>query len=216
MAKVALIGSTGFVGTALLKELIKRGHHVTAVARNVDKVIASHLVEPRPANVMNVEALSNVMKGSDVVVSAYNAGWANPNIYEDFLAGSRAIQSATKQAGIHRLFVVGGAGSLYVQGTQLVDQQDFPEAFKAGATAARDYLNELKNEKQIDWVFISPPIEFGPNGPTKRTGNYRVGTDEPIFNHEGHSIISAADLAKAVVDEIENPAHRKTRFTIGY
>jgi len=150
------------------------------------------------------------------VISSFNAGWQNPNLYQDFLEGSRAIQSAVRQAGVKRLIVVGGAGSLYIDGKQLVDSPDFPAAIKPGATAARDYLNELKNENEIDWVFVSPAIEMHPGTSGTRKGSYRMGTEIPVFDEQGKCVISAEDLAVAIVDELEQQAHHRVRFTVAY
>lgn len=214
---VALIGATGFVGSAVLEELVARGHRVTAIARGAKPELNSEYVTWHKSDVYDTEALAKVLAGSEVVINAFNAGWNNPNLYEDYLKGSRSIQSAAKTANVPKLFVVGGAGSLYGDdGTQLVDGPDFPEDYKPGATAARDYLAELAHEAELDWVFLSPPIEFNQAGPTERTGAYRTGGDTPVCNEQGHSIISAPDLALAIVDEVEINGRHRERFTVGY
>ncbi|WP_332033492.1 NAD(P)-dependent oxidoreductase, partial [Kaistella sp.] len=134
--KIAIIGATGFVGSKLVKEAADRGLQVTAIARNADKTEIQN-VNKVSVDVNNVDELSEVLKGHDTVISAYNAGWTNPNIYEDFLAGSRAIQEASKRAGLKRLIVIGGAGSLYTAENQLlVDTEGFPAEIKPGALAA--------------------------------------------------------------------------------
>lgn len=218
MAHVGLIGATGFVGSALLAELTDRGHTVTAIERAEGKVTASTVVTPVVADVYELSRLTDALEEAkvDVLVSAFNPGWNNPNIYDDFLRGYRNIVSASKSASVPRLLVIGGAGSLYFEGKQLVDDPEFPKDFYNGANAARDFLNELKSEADIDWVFLSPPIEFNQAGPTARTGVYRTAKDEPVFNDEGRSTISLADLALAIVDEVETPIHHKERFTVGY
>ena len=148
--KIAIIGATGFVGSKLVKEAADRGLQVTAIARNAEKTEPGN-INKVSVDVNNVDELSEVLKGHDTVISAYNAGWANPNIYDDFLAGSRAIQEASKRAGVKRLIVIGGAGSLYTaENQQLVDTEGFPAEIKPGALAARDYLNILKEEKELD------------------------------------------------------------------
>lgn len=214
--RIALIGATGLVGSAVLEELRTRGHAVVAIARHADKIPASSNIVPAPIDVLDGDALAHALTGCDAVISAYNAGWANPNYRDDFFAASRGILAAAKKAGVPRLLVVGGAGSLSIGGKQLVDGPDFPAAFRDAAAAVRDYLDELKQEQDVDWVFLSPAIEFGPAGPTERTGTYRTGLDEPVFDAEGRSRISAADMAIAIVDEIEKPAHHKRRFTVAY
>ncbi|WP_184550248.1 NAD(P)-dependent oxidoreductase [Mucilaginibacter sp. FT3.2] len=213
--KLALIGATGFVGKAVLNEALSRGYQVTAVARNPGKVeITNDKLTLVAADVYNADELANVLKGHDAVVNTFNAGWANPNLYNDFIKGSEAIQQATKKAGVKRLLVVGGAGSLYAApGLQLVDTPQFPAEWKAGATAARDYLNILKKEEELDWTFLSPAINLHPG---ERTGKFRLGTEEPVFNEAGQAEISVEDLAVAIINELKNNQFVKRRFTVGY
>lgn len=215
--KVALIGATGFVGSHLLQELVNRGFEVTAVARSVDKIpVKDGKPKAVAADVTDVKALASALKGNDVVLNAFNPGWSNPNIYNDFMKGSEAIQQAVKEAGVKRYVMIGGAGSLYIDGQQIVDSADFPESIKPGATAARDYLDVLKKEKDLDWTMFSPAINMHPGIKTGRTGKYRLGTDEPVFDKDGESVLSVEDLAVAVVDEIENHKFSRQRFTAGY
>jgi len=214
--KIAIIGATGFVGENIVKEAVSRGLDVTAMARNIDKLNIDN-VKKISVDVYDKEALAETLKGFDVVLSAFNSGWTNPNIYDDFMKGSRNIQDAVKIAGVKRLIVVGGAGSLYVdEKTQLIDTDEFPEEFKLGASGARDYLNELKSEKDLDWVFFSPAIEMNPTIKTGRTGKYRLGKDQPVFNENNQSILSVEDLAVVLLDELENPKHHQERFTAAY
>jgi len=216
--KIALIGATGFVGTHVLKELVSRGHQVTAIARNTDKIdVSNELVTAQAADVMNADEVAAAVKGHDAVISTFNAGWTNPNIYNDFIAGAKAIQAGVKQAGVKRFLTVGGAGSLEIKpGLQLVDTPTFPEAYKAGATAARDYLNFLKTETDLDWTFLSPAIEMSPAHPGERTGKYRTALDTPVFDEHHHSRLSVDDTAVAIVDEIEQGNFIRKRFTAAY
>lgn len=216
--KVALIGATGFVGAPLLQELISRGHQVTAIARNIEKIPTdSDLVTPRQADVLNTSEVEEAVTGSDIVVSAYNPGWTNPNIYAEYLEGAQSIQTGVKQAGVKRFIVIGGAGSLEVApGLQLIDTPDFPEEYKAGAGAARKYQGMIKGEEELTWTYLSPAIEMHPGTSGKRTGTYRTSLDTPVYNENGRSIISVEDLSVAVVDEIENPQFENKRFTVSY
>lgn len=216
--KIALIGATGFVGVHVLKELVSRGHQVTAIARNADKVdTSSDLVTAKSVDVMNTNEVAAAVAGHDAVISAYNAGWTNPNIYNDFLAGSKAIQEGVKQAGVKRFLTVGGAGSLEIQpGLQLVDAPNFPEEYKPGATAARDYHNILKTETELDWTFLSPAIEMSPGHPGERTGKYRTSLDTPVYDEHQRSRLSVEDTAVAIVDEIEQGNFIRKRFTAAY
>lgn len=212
--KVAIIGATGFVGSNILNEVVNRNHEVTAIVRNPK---TSENVNWVKADVFNTDELANALKGNDVVISAYNPGWTNPNIYDDFIAGSKAIQEAVKKSGIKRYITIGGAGSLFVApGLQAVDTPDFPKEYHAGATAARDYLNILKDEKELDWAFFSPAFEMHQGITTGRTGNYRLGLDTPVFDDNNRSILSGEDLAVVIADEAENPKHHQVRFTAAY
>lgn len=213
--KVAIIGATGFLGTNLVNEFTNRNHEVTAISRTAKESDKANL-KYVAVDVFNIQQLAEVLKGNDAVVSAFNPGWTNPNIYADFLAGAKAIQEAVKLSGVKRLITIGGAGSLYINGKQLVDGPDFPAEIKPGATAAREYLDIIKEEKELDWAFFSPAIEMHQGITTGRTGNYRLGLENPVFNDENRSILSGEDVAVVLADEVENPRHHQVRFTAAY
>lgn len=216
--KIALIGATGFVGTAILKEALDRKHQVTAIVRHPEKLKGENdnLAKVK-GDVFDTGHFAELLNGHDVVVSAYNPGWANPNIYDDFMKGAEFIQQAVKQAGVKRLIVIGGAGSLFIaQGLQLVDTPEFPDAWKQGALAARDYLIVLRGEKELEWTYLSPAIEMNAEAPHGRKGTYRTALDNPVFDENKKSLITVEDLAVAIVDEAENPRHIRQRFTVGY
>lgn len=214
--KIAVIGATGFVGANIIKELANRNHSVTAISRNLKETDHSN-IHAVSADVTDIRKLAEILKGNDVVISAFNAGWSNPNLYNDFLEGSKAIQEAVKMAGIKRYIFIGGAGSLFVaDGVQAVDTPDFPKEIYPGASSARDYLNLLKDEKQLDWVFFSPAFEMHPGITTGRTGKYRLGKDHPVFDENNRSYLSVEDLAVVIADETEQPKHHQERFTAGY
>lgn len=214
--KVAIIGATGFLGTSLVKEFANRGNEVTAISRNPSEEVPENVAVVR-ADIFDTAALADILKGHDAVVSAYNPGWTNPNIYDDFINGAKSIQVAVKLSGVKRFLLIGGAGSLYIApDTQLVDTPEFPKEYYAGASAARDYLNIIKEEKELDWVFYSPAIEMHQGITTGRTGNYRLGLDNPVFDENNRSIMSGEDVAVVIADEIENPKHHQQRFTAAY
>lgn len=216
--KIALIGATGFVGSHVLTELVNRGHEVTAISRNPEKLVSdSKLVTSKKGDVFNEEEFAKLVEGHDAVISAYNPGWTNPDIYNEFLAGAQAIQAAVKKSGVKRILVVGGAGSLEIApGVQLVDTPEFPEQIKPGATSARDYFNILKKETELDWTFLSPAIEMHQGTSGVRKGTYRTGLNNPVFDESGRSVLSVEDLAIAIADEIENPQFIQKRFTAAY
>lgn len=212
--KVAIIGATGFVGSAILNEISSRNHKITAIARNPKTDSEVNWVK---ADVFNSDELADALKGNDVVINAYNSGWTNPNIYDDFISGSKSIQEAVKKSAVKRFITIGGAGSLFVApNVQAVDTPDFPEEYHAGASAARDYLNIIKEEKDLDWAFFSPAFEMHAGITTGRTGNYRLGLENPVFDKNNRSILSVEDLAVVIADETENPKHHQVRFTAAY
>lgn len=216
--KIAIIGATGFVGAALTSEAVERGHEVRTISRHPEhiKTESSKLTNIK-ADIFNREELVSALKGSDVVISAYNPGWTNPNIYQDFLEGSKSIQEAVKKAGIKRYIAIGGGGSLEVApGVQAVDGPEFPAEIKPGATAARDYLNLVKKEQELDWTVFCPAFEMHPGTSGVKRGTYRTGLDNPVFDENGRSVLSVEDLALVILDETENPKHIKQRFTAAY
>lgn len=216
MANVLLIGATGFVGSAVLNELVSRGHKVTAVVRNIEKLAKSDLVDAVKEDVANVDAIAKLAEGKDAIISAYNPGWTNPDIATLITENYPKILGAAKKSGVERLLIVGGAGTLFcAPGLRVVDSGAIPEEIMGGVRPLGDfYLNTLMNENDIDWVFFSPAGVFDQEG--KKTGNYRLGKDDLIVDAEGNSHISVQDYAYAMVNELEKPAHHKERFTIGY
>lgn len=216
MANVLLIGATGFVGSAVLNELVSRGHKVTTVVRNIEKLAKSDLVNAVKEDVANVDAIAKLAEGKDAIISAYNPGWTNPDIATLITENYPKILEAAKKSGVERLLIVGGAGTLFcAPGLRVVDSGAIHEEIMGGVRPLGDfYLNTLMNENDIDWVFFSPAGVFDQEG--KKTGNYRLGKDDLIVDAEGNSHISVQDYADAMVNELEKPAHHKERFTIGY
>ncbi|MGC1172543.1 NAD(P)-dependent oxidoreductase [Polaromonas sp.] len=212
---IALIGATGFVGSPVLAELLSRGHKVTVLARTPSKLPAQTGLAVVKADALDAAQVAKAVAGHHAVISAYNPGWSEPKIYDLHLQASQAIVEGVKASGVKRLLVVGGAGSLYVApGLQLVDTPPFPAAYKQGALAAREALNELKKENTLDWSFVSPPIGLAPG---ERTGQYRLGADNLLPGQGDQPAgISVADLAVAIVDEIETPRHVQKRFTVAH
>lgn len=216
MKKIVLIGASGFAGSAILNEALNRGIKVTAIVRNPENVKISNpdLIIVK-ADISDVDKVAEISKGADAVISAFNPGWTNPDIYEETLKVYPLILEGVKKAGVKRLLIVGGAGTLFVApGLRVVDSGAIPaEIMGAVKSLGEFYLNTLMNEKEINWVFFSPA---GSLEPGVRTGKYRLGKDDLIVNDKGESKISIQDYAKAMVDELEIPQHYQERFTIGY
>ncbi|MCD8262164.1 MAG: NAD(P)H-binding protein [Bacteroides sp.] len=216
MEKIVLIGASGFVGSAILKEALGRGHEVKTVVRKPESITIQHpKLEIVRADVSSVEAITEVTKGYSTVISAYNPGWKNPDIYQETLRNYPNILEGVKKAGVKRLLIVGGAGTLFVApGLRVVDSGVIPAEIMGGVRSLGEfYLNTLQNEKEIDWVFFSPAGNLTPG---ERTGKFRLGKDDLIVDTRGNSTISVEDYAVTMVDELENPHHHQERFIIGY
>ncbi|SDG53769.1 hypothetical protein SAMN05216603_102208 [Pseudomonas benzenivorans] len=212
--KLALIGASGFVGAAVLHEALNRGHQVSGIVRQPQKLPQHPALTAVAGDAYAADALAQTLAGHDAVIHAFNPGWGQANIRELFIQGTQAIYAATRQAGVKRLLVVGGAGSLYVApGLQLLDTANFPAEYKEGAEGARQALNLIQDETALDWSFVSPPALLQPG---ERTGQFRIGGDQLLMNGEAPAGISVADLAVAIIDELERPQHIRQRFTVGY
>ena len=213
--KIILIGSTGFVGSHILDEALERGHEVHAILRDINKMTKAHpnlfLIK---ADVMEEAELEDIFNtGYDAVISAYNPGWSNPDIYNDFILGYKSILNALNNAKLKRIIIIGGAGSLIMNGSKLIDDNKFPKAIYNGAKAASDLLDTLYAEEDfLDWTMISPAINLIDG---KRTNTFKLGKDSPVFNSENESVISVQDLAAAAINELEKPEHIRDRFTLG-
>ncbi|WP_038359461.1 NAD(P)-dependent oxidoreductase [Bosea sp. UNC402CLCol] len=202
--KIALIGASGFIGSRLLAELASRGHNVTAIVRNPEKVAAKPGVTAVKGDVFDKDGLAKLLAGHDAVISAVHFSASDP----------QTLLAAVKQSGVKRYLVVGGAGSLEVApGVKLFDTPDFPAAYLDEARKGGAFLDLLKPEQGLDWTFLSPSALIQPG---ERTGKFRLGTDQLLVDAKGNSAISAEDYAVALVDELEKPAHSRRRFTIGY
>lgn len=210
---IALIGATGYVGSALLKEALSRGHRVTALVSNPVRLAAQPGLDVVKTDVLDGAALATPLQGKDAVISAFS-GHAQSDVFGYYVKGIRSIIAAAKQARAPRLLVVGGAGSLEVApGMQLVDTPEFPAQWKATAEAAREALNILRDEKELDWTMLSPAAHLEPG---QRTAKFRRGTDQLLVDEQGESRISLEDYAVAMIDELETPAHARRRFTVAY
>ena len=204
MSKIAIIGATGRAGSQLLEEALRRGHSVTAIARKASTIGERAGVTPKDVDALDAAALQQAVAGHDAVFSAAHFSGIPPS----------AIIDPVKKAGVKRLLVVGGAGSLYAApGLKVIDTPNFPAEYKAEASAGSAFLDTLRQERELDWTFLSPSALFVEG---ERTGSFRVGRDDLLVDAQGKSWITFADFAIAFIDELEKPAHSRQRFTVGY
>ena len=206
--KIAIIGASGFVGSRILSEALNRGHEVTAIVTKPDKLPAAPKLRSLEGDATDPALLAPLLAGHDVAISAFNPG------KDESGAGPRSILDAAKRAGVARLLVVGGAGTLEVApGRRLIDEPDFPTQWKAGALKTAAFLDLLRGEAELDWAFLSPAAMLAPG---ERTGTYRVGGDQLLTGPDGQSRISTEDYAVAMLDEAETPCHSRQRFSVAY
>ncbi len=208
--KVVLFGASGMIGSRVLDELLYRGHTVKAVVRHPDQVHAADGVTVVQGDVTDRASVAAAAQGCDAAISAYSPPRTDPGKLSD---ATHALIAGLSAAGVRRLIVVGGAGSLEVQpGVQLVDTPNFPPGWMAIALAHRDVLPIYKGA-DLDWTVFSPAALIEPG---KRTGKFRLSGTRMVADDKGESRISVEDYAVALVDELENPQHVRQQFTIGY
>ena len=214
--RVVLYGSTGMIGGRILKELLSRGHTVTAVVRDPSKLPAQSGLTVVKGDLLDADSIAKVAKGADVVVSSYgppSGQGPDPTKVGQLVEATRALIDGVRRAGAPRIIMVGGAGSLEVSpGLQIVDAPTFPDAYKPVALAHRDAFYVLR-DTDLNWTYFSPAMMIQPG---ERTGKFRLGKDALVSDATGNSSISAEDYAVALVDEVEHGRHTKQRFTIGY
>ncbi|WP_166305988.1 MULTISPECIES: NAD(P)-dependent oxidoreductase [unclassified Bradyrhizobium] len=202
--KIAIAGASGQAGSRITAELARRGHAVTAIARNPEKIADLPGVTAKKGDVNDEAALAALWAGHDAAISSVHFSVSDP----------AKLIGAAKASGTGRYLVVGGAGSLEVApGVRLVTTPNFPAQYKAEASKGAEFLDLLRQEKDLNWTFLSPSALFVAG---ERTGKFRLGTDQLLTATDGKSWISFEDFAVALADEIERPAHIRRRFTVGY
>jgi putative NADH-flavin reductase len=217
--KIALIGASGFVGSTICLEALQRGHRVTAISRNLAGLAQHANLQARKCDVHDVPTLAALLRGHDAVINSFSPGRSvlGPEAFTAEVAGARAVIAATKQSGVTRFLTVGGAASLKARsGVEFLESDEWPaefEPFRDAVRGTRELYYLLKSEQQLDWVFLSPAVWLRPG---TRTGKYRIGTDQVLYDTDGISRISLEDYAVAMIDEAESPQHHRERFTVGY
>ncbi|MFE9686696.1 NAD(P)-dependent oxidoreductase [Streptomyces sp. NPDC006285] len=209
--KVLLFGATGAIGSAISEELAARGHEVTGVSRTT-------LSQPAPdashrthhvGDASNPDSVAALAAHHDAVVSAVSSG--HPASLAEAASG---LVRGLRKAGVRRLLVVGGAGTLEaVPGLRLVDTPEFPEPYKPTAYAQAAALAVFHTVEDIDWTYLSPAVVIKPGA---RIGRYRLGADQVLTDNDGNSIISIPDFALALADELDRPTALQQRITVAY
>lgn len=213
--RITVFGAAGNVGTRVVAEALARGHQATAVVRDAARFAALHPgATHRTGDAGNPEQVTELSSGQDLVVNATRPA---PGREDEHAAVSRALLSGLDRTGV-RLIVVGGAGSLTVPGTRGVlaidDPAYVPTAWRHIALASNAQFDAVRTTgTDVDWTYLSPSALLEPG---RRTGTFRLGTDELLVDAEGNSALSMEDLAVAVLDEAEHPEHHRSRFTAGY
>lgn len=216
MARITVLGGTGYAGSNIVATAAARGHQVLSYSRSVPATRIEG-VEYRTGDVSDPATQEAAVKEGDVVVSALSP--------RGQLAAPGTLRAIEKQVGDLaeavgvRFGVVGGAGSLLVAegGPTVSDTPDFPESFRSEAAEMASVLEDLRgSDEGLDWFFVSPAAGFGAYAPGTATGVYRIGGDVLLVDGNGQSNISGADLALAIVTEIEQPRHHRARFTVAY
>ncbi|MGC3982864.1 MAG: NAD(P)-dependent oxidoreductase [Steroidobacteraceae bacterium] len=203
MTQLALIGASGNIGSRILDEALSRGHQVTGIVRNVEKLAPRNGLSPVRGDIADTQATAALIKGAEVLVVSIR--WTD---------NAAQVLELARLSGVKRLIAVVGAGSLEASpGVRVLDTPEFPAAWRPGAEGAARALQTLRDEKQVDWVAVSPSWNIGPG---ERTAKFRVGGDQLLRDAAGESRISREDFAVAILDEIETPKHHRQRMTVGY
>lgn len=210
--KLIIFGASGALGTRLVSEALLRGHEVTGAARSLEGLRTRN----RPIRTVSADAtdpasVAEVAGGHDVALSAVTVH-AQPEMLVD---AARGLLDGLARAGVPRLVVAGGAGSLRVgSGQRLMDTPDFHAEWKPEAQAQADALAVYQSDEgPVEWSYVSPAALLEPG---RRTGRYRLGDDELLFDDTGRSAITMEDFAIAMLDEAENPQHMRRRFTAAH
>jgi putative NADH-flavin reductase len=212
--KLALFGASGTIGQRIVREALRRGHTVTAIVRDPARLTEQHAhLTAVMGNILNPESVAAAVAGHEAVLSAY--GPSGGEGAETIAEAAHSLVAGLKQAGVTRLVVVGGAGSLEVApGLTLADTPQFPAAWKPIAQAHAEALDIYRKEgTDLEWSYLSPAALIQPG---ERTGTFRLGGDQLLTDAEGQSRISAEDYAIAFLDEVEDPRHIRQRFTMAY
>lgn len=214
MSRITVLGGTGYAGGNIVREALSRGHQITSFSRSEPQERLDG-VTYRSGSALDLDAVAGAVADAEVVVVAVAP---YQELETSFPQAVIAIAEMARQAG-SRVGIVGGSGSLLDSpgGPKMYETPDFPQEYAAGSRVHEELLDGLRaSDPSLDWFELTPALEFGAYAPGVATGTFRLGHDAVVKNDEGRSQISGADFAQAFVDEIENPTHRRDRFTVAY
>ncbi|MDH6370892.1 putative NADH-flavin reductase [Paenibacillus sp. PastF-3] len=208
---VVVLGASGTIGKAIVQEALKRKHEVTAAVRNPESITLEHeRLHITTVDVLNPASVAAAVRGHEEVISAYGPVLGQE---KNLITAAKAIVEGMQEAGLNRLLVVGGAGSLKTETRELLmDTADFPAEIRPLAEAHAEAYEIYKNT-ELDYTYASPAAVVHSG---RRTGHFRIGLDRLVFDENGESIISVEDFAVAMVDELEEGNFSRTRFTVAY
>ena len=214
---IVLFGASGNIGSNILREALARGHRVTGVTRSSDLEPAAGLTALK-ADIAEADDVTKIVSGHDAVVSAFSPGLrrhAAEDAADLIRKAHEALFAGVARAGVRRIIIVGGVGSLEADpGVDVVDSDFYPVEHKAHTLRNREILRSLKRgEHDLDWTYVSPPLNIQAG---VRTGTYRLGEDRLLRDAAGESRISEADFAIAILDELEKGQFIRRRFTAAY
>lgn len=211
MMNIVIFGATGTIGQAIVKEAIKRKHHVTAAVRDPQRVTESgELLTVVKADILSPDSVAAAVQGHEALISAYGPKFGEE---KELLEAAQSLIEGARRAGVSRLMIVGGAGSLKTEnGERLMDSAEFPEEVRPLAQAHADAYDIYRASDML-WTYFSPA---GVIEPGRRTGQFRIGIDTLVTDEMGHSRITVEDYAVALIDELEEAEFIRARFTVGY
>lgn len=208
---ILLLGATGQIGSRVCTEAVRRGHHVTAVARDTDALEPERRIDVSAADASEKGAVRQLARNQDVIVASLSPRGEGGD--DTYLQAIRNVLDVTRQSDPERVILVGGAGSLQTaSGTEFLDTDDFPDEYKAESEVVRQ-ARDMARTSDTNWTVMTPPIVIEPG---ERTGAYRIGGNQLLIDEDGNSRITFEDFAAALVDELEEPAHEREQFTVAY